>query len=360
MLPHSLYSSAAAGVLALLAASVSPASAATACNNSPSLCSRNYNNITHMGAHGSSFLRDGSEAISAAGNQDYNATVALDAGIRLLQAQVHKPNETLRLCHTSCQLLDAGTLEDWLSKISYWMGQNPNEVVTLLLVNSDEAEATEFGSVFKSSGISNYAYSPNSTEGPSGDWPTLNNMIKNGERVVSFVTNINATTEYTYIMPEFDYMFETAFEITELDGFNCTLDRPGKLDSASDALSSNYLSLANHFKYQTLGTGTSLFIPDATNIEIVNSANTTEDGNLGKHLSECSTEWGVKPNFVLVDMFDAGEVMVAADRMNSISDATGRVAVADSTDDSSEASGRDKNMGAVALIAFVAAAITLV
>lgn len=348
-----------AGALALLAASVSTASAATACNNSPSLCSRSYNNITHMGAHGSSFLRDGSATITAAGNQDNNATVALDAGLRLLQAQVHKPNETLRLCHTSCELLDAGTLEDWLAKLSYWMSQNPNDVVTLLLVNSDEAGADEFGAVFESSGIADYAYKPSSTDGPTGDWPTLTKMISEGERLVTFVTNTNVSSNYTYLLPEFDYVFETAYEITELDGFNCTLDRPSKLDSSSDALSSNYMSLANHFKYQSLGTGTSLFIPDADNIEIVNSANTTEDGNLGKHLKECNSEWGQKPNFVLVDMFDYGNVLVATDRMNGISDVTGRTAVS-ASDDSSEANGRDKNMGAVALIAFVAAALTLV
>ncbi|KAH7170445.1 PLC-like phosphodiesterase [Dactylonectria macrodidyma] len=355
MLLSSLYRSATAGALALLAG-VASVSAATACNNSPSLCSRNYNNITHMGAHGSSFLRDGTSSLAAAGNQFNNATVALDAGIRLLQAQVHKPNSTLRLCHTSCGLLDAGTLEDWLVKINYWMSQNPNEVVTILLVNSDDAEASEFGAVFNSSGISDWAYTPSSS-GPTSDWPTLTSMISSNQRVVSFVTNIDASTDYAYLMPEFDYVFETAFEVASLDGFNCTLDRPSSADSASEALSNNFLSLANHFKYQSLSSTLSLYIPDVSNIETVNSANTTEDGMLGLHLDDCKTEWGVIPNFVLVDLFEEGDVFTAVDRMNDISDATGRAKVA--SDDESKASG-DKSMGPVALVAFVAAAIMLV
>src|SRR5688572_24880510 len=65
---------------------------AQSCNSSPSLCSLQYNQITHMGAHDSSFLRDESTRNSLAGNQYLNATKALDAGFRLLQGQVHALN----------------------------------------------------------------------------------------------------------------------------------------------------------------------------------------------------------------------------------------------------------------------------
>ena len=108
---HSSLRSVVAGVLAATSAvyalpqsnsdSGSGSGSSTACNNFADLCDRNYNNITHMGAHGSSFLRDGNDGLSAAGNQNYNATDALDAGIRLLQAQIHEENNALHLCHTS-------------------------------------------------------------------------------------------------------------------------------------------------------------------------------------------------------------------------------------------------------------------
>ncbi|KAF4995293.1 hypothetical protein FDECE_12855 [Fusarium decemcellulare] len=365
MLPS--FSSFAAGALAAASAayalpqsnSGSGSGSSTACNNSPELCDRNYNNITHMGAHGSSFIRDSDlGSLGLAGNQNHNATDALDAGIRLLQAQVHKENSTLRLCHTSCEILDAGPLVDWLSAVNDWMGSNPNEVVTILLVNSDDASPAEIGKTFNDSGIADIAYTP-SSEGPQGDWPTLQSMIDDKKRVVAFATNIDASTDYPFLMPEFDYVFETAFEVTSLSGFNCSLDRPSKLDDSASALSSNYLSLVNHFKYQSLSTGTDFFIPDVSNIDITNSDSTSEDGNLGKHLAQCQKDWGVVPNFVLVDFFEKGEVLAAADKMNGISDAAGREEFS-SEDDSSMGNGPDRRLGMGALTAFIAAAVLLV
>ena len=337
------------------AAPQSRAANSSACNNSPELCSRQYNKITHMGAHGSSFLRDSGSGIGAAGNQYKNATDALDAGLRLLQFQVHKPNTTLELCHTSCELLDAGPLEDWLSSINDWMTANPDEVVTLLMVNSDKAAAPEIGTVFKNSGIANISFTPAASKATS-DWPTLQSMIDDKKRIVAFITNMDAASDYPYLIPEFDYVFETAFEVTDLTGFNCTLDRPARADSSKAGISNGWLGLINHFKYQSLGTD--IFLPDVSNIEVVNSADTTADGNLGKHLDECKTEWGAVPNFVLVDFFDKGDVIKATDNINEITNATGRTDVA--ADDESKGGRSEGNMKTGALIAFLAAAVMLI
>ncbi|KAJ8132394.1 hypothetical protein O1611_g1225 [Lasiodiplodia mahajangana] len=258
-----------------VASSVATAEAASsststvACNNSPSLCDRSYSNITHMGAHDSSFLRDASTGNSVAGTQYYNATVALDAGIRLLQLQVHDLNGTIEMCHTLCSLLDAGSLEDWLVDIKYWMDNNPNEVVTLLIVNSDSKTAAEFGSVFESSGISEYGYTPSSS-----GWPTLQTMIDAKTRLVTFIASITTSSTYPYLLSEFDYVFETAYEITSLSGFNCTLDRPTSQSSAASALSAGLLPLMNHFAYKDLGS--SIMIPDVDDITTTNMGRKTD------------------------------------------------------------------------------------
>jgi hypothetical protein len=70
------------------------ASAQNACNNSPDLCNRAYNNITHLGAHDSPFLRNAETSFSTSGNHYYNTTIQLDAGVRLLSAQIHKSNDS--------------------------------------------------------------------------------------------------------------------------------------------------------------------------------------------------------------------------------------------------------------------------
>jgi hypothetical protein len=303
------------------------------CNSSPSLCTRQYNQVTHMGVHDSSFLRDASTNNSPAGNQYLNATKALDAGFRLLQAQVHLVNGALRLCHTSCGLLDAGTLLDWLAKVAFWVDTHPADVVTILLVNSDSNTADEFGAVFDAAGLGRYGYVPASA-GPTGNWPTLGAMVADGKRVVSFVTNINApSAAYPYILNEFTYVFETPFEVTTAAGFNCTLDRPRSAQGAAAAVQAGMLPLLNHFMYQDLGSG--ILLPDVSEIANTNSAATGRAGTLGTHAAQCKAEWGVQPVFALVDFWNEGPAIAAADVLNGVDggEAQGR------TDESSTKSG---------------------
>ncbi|KAK6209534.1 hypothetical protein QIS74_11118 [Colletotrichum tabaci] len=336
----------------------------TACNNSPSLCSRKYNNITHMGAHDSAFLRDASTQNSIAGNQYHNATVALNSGLRLLQAQVHLVNGTsgnvLQLCHTTCSLLDAGTLENWLSAVKDWMDKHTNEVVTILLVNSDNQAASAFGKVFESSGIAKYGYKPSSSSATS-NWPTLQTMIDADTRLVTFVASITADANYPYLLPEFSYVFETEYEVTSAAGFNCTVDRPSTYSSATAAVSANMLPLMNHFQYQILAAD--ILIPDVSDIETTNSASTTTAGALGLHARTCKAEWGVKPVFVLVDFFDKGPAIDTADSLNGLSesDISGRSSSNSATARSSSAksAGRSPGMETGALVAFLAAALFL-
>jgi hypothetical protein len=295
-----------------------------ACNNSPLLCSRDYNNITHMGAHDSAFLRDQSTGFSISGNQFYNATTALSAGIRLLQAQVHNLNGTLELCHTDCSLLDAGSLETFLSAVKTWMDANTNEVVTILLVNSDDESVATFGSVFDSSGISTYGYTPTSTTGPISTWPTLQSLISANTRLITFIASMTYDSTYPYLLSEFDYVFETTFGVTSLSGFNCTLQRPSTLSSSTSAISSGYMGLVNHFADTAEAFG--ITIPDVDNITTTNSPSTTTTGALGLNAQECESEWGVKPTFMLVDFWNVGPSIETADNMNGIV-ATGRTNV---------------------------------
>jgi hypothetical protein len=277
-----------------------------------------------MGAHDVAFLRDSSTSFSTSGNQFYNATVALSAGIRLLQAQVHNLNGTLELCHTSCELLDGGSLETFLSDIKTWMDANTNEVVTLLLVNSDDESTATFGSAFTSSGISTYGYTPTSTSGPISTWPTLQTLIKANTRLVTFIASITYDSTYPYLLTEFDYVFETAFGVSSLSGFNCTLNRPSTLSSASSAISSGYMGLINHFADTVEVFGIS--IPDVTDIQTTNSASTNTTGALGTQGAECESEWGTKPTFILVDFWNVGPAIETADNLNGIT-ATGRTTV---------------------------------
>ncbi|KAH8180132.1 PI-PLC X domain-containing protein 1 [Sarocladium implicatum] len=309
-----------------LSDSPSSPSSGTACNNHPDLCSRPYNQITYLGAHNSAFLRDDSTGHTISGNHFFNATLALDAGLRLLQAQVHDVEGELHLCHSSCSLLDAGPLDEWLAKIEPWVASHPNDVVTILLVNAASADAGDFAIAWESSGLAKHGFVPSTTEAPLATWPTLNEMISNNQRVVSFITRIDASPAAPYLLPEFSYVFETAFEVTELTGFNCSIDRPSRAgEDGATALQEGWLGLINHFKYESSLGGT-LNFPDVDRIETVNDAGTTQPGNIGRQVDECAQAWAggsgtQKPNFVLVDFWSEGDPLDAIDKLNGITDA---------------------------------------
>ncbi|KAG6003660.1 hypothetical protein E4U21_001821 [Claviceps maximensis] len=313
-----------------------------ACNNSPTLCGRPYNAVTHMGAHDSAFLRDQTTGNSISGNQFQDAIQALDSGLRLLQVQVHKPNTTLELCHSSCTLLDAGALDAWLSTINTWMVRNPHDVVTILLVNSDRAPVSEFGSAFESSGLSRIAYKP-ASNARSSTWPTLQSMIDANTRLVTFITGIQYSSSMPHLLPEFTHVFETPYQVSDINGFNCTVDRPSRASPASTGFADGFMSLVNHFKYQSFIGG--LELPDVSSIDVVNSAGTSATGNLGKHLQECKSEWNRAPNFVLVDFWNRGNVLAALDNMNGVTDATGRRAVQQQQQPSPQSSTDDQSPG---------------
>lgn len=163
------------------------ASGPQTCNNQPAYCTRSYSNVTQIGSHDSAFVGPLLQQ-----NQNLPITQQLDLGIRFLQAQTHKDpidHSIIQLCHTSCFLEDAGSLESYLSTIKAWLDSHSDEVVTLLLTNGDGFSASSFGDVFESSGVKKYAFVPESSSDVLSihDWPTLGHLIENGTRLIVFL-----------------------------------------------------------------------------------------------------------------------------------------------------------------------------
>lgn len=291
----------------------------TACNNSPDLCSRSYSSITHLGAHDSPFVRDATTGFSTSGNQYYNSTVQLSAGVRLLSAQVHKNNGDWHLCHSSCDLLDAGLLSDWLGHIKSWMESNPNEVVTILLVNSDSATASQLDAEFTTAQIKDLAYVP-SFSTATAQWPTLQEIISGGKRLMVFVASLDPSTtssDQKYLMDEFTFVFENPYENTDPKNFTCAPDRPTAVKGqVQSAVGSGRMAFMNHFLYEQglLDIQT----PDVDSINTTNSPGTSTVGELGLALNTCKQQYGKAPTFVLVDFVSEGPAIQAVDTINGI------------------------------------------
>lgn len=276
--------------------STQPAPSAT-CNNYPQFCTRKYGNITEVSAHNSPFIKSG----NAAANQDLSVTAQLNDGIRLLQGQVHFNGSVPHFCHTSCDVLDAGPITEYLGLVYNWVSSHPFDVVTILIGNGDYKPVEQFVPFLQQTGLVKFAYTPPKIPMGIDDWPTLSQFILTGKRVLFFMDYQANQTSVPWIMDEFSQMWETPFDPTDRS-FPCTVQRPPNL-SPQDA--KNRMYLMNHnLNYDINILGNSLLVPNFPLLNITN--NITGYGSLGSSTQNCENMWGFPPKFLNVDYYNVG------------------------------------------------------
>ncbi|KAK9235885.1 PLC-like phosphodiesterase [Lipomyces kononenkoae] len=277
--------------------------AQAACNGHDELCNRQYSNVSFVGAHDSPFVGPLPQQ-----NQGWSLLEQLDNGIRFLQGQTHREPFTgsLNFCHTSCFLEDAGPVRDYLLTVKTWLDANPNEVVTMLIVNGDFLPVTDFASEFDNSGITNYTYVPPISPLSIDAWPTLQEMITAGTRLVVFLDYGANVSTVPYILDEFAYFFETPYDQTDPNFSQCKVDRP------TNATAAGRMYLVNHtLNINLLDLG--ILIPDRDDAATTNSVASIEaQANL------CAGLYGRNPNVMLLDFVDQGEAIPAEDMLNSV------------------------------------------
>lgn len=240
------------------------------------------------------------------------------------------------LCHTSCDLLNVGTLADYLDTVATWLSQNSYDVVTILMGNFDYVLPGNFTEVIEASPLKGYIYTPPKIPMGLDDWPTLGEMIIAGKRVVFFMDYGAKPEEYPWLMDEFSQMWETPFSPTNRS-FPCTEQRPPGL-SAADAEKRMYM--ANHNLNLELNFGgLSMLIPNLAYIDYTNAV--SGYGSLGWMAENCTSkfsliffsdttpylthlteDWNRPPNFLLVDYYNYGNfngsVFEVAAEMNNV------------------------------------------
>ncbi|KAL2259303.1 hypothetical protein VTK26DRAFT_7070 [Humicola hyalothermophila] len=287
------------------------------CNNYPELCERKYSNITQVGAHNSPFVRAG----SAASNQQFPVTDQLNDGVRFLQAQIQWPaNGTVpHLCHTSCDMLDAGPLTDWLREVRDWVAAHPYDVVTVLLGNGNYSKPDLYAPHIEASGILRYVYHPHVVPLARDDWPTLAQLILSGQRVVMFLDYVANQTAYPWLLDQFTHMWETPFDPVD-DSFPCTVDRPPGL--GREQARNERLYMMNHnLNVEVSLLGQEILVPAVSQLNVTNAAEGR--GSLGMAANNCRSEWGRPPNVLNVDYYNfgnyPGSVFEVAAKMNNVS-----------------------------------------
>jgi len=278
---------------ALPAIAASLSHRATICNGHAELCSRSYGNVTFVGAHDSYAV--GTDVSS---NQDYNVTQQLNDGVRLLQVQALQQPDGVHLCHTSCTLKDGGLAVNYFTTVKNWVDANPNDVVSILIVNVNNLPSTQWQLIYQSAKLDTVSFSPSKSSLNASEWPTLGSMIDSGKHVVSFMDNQADFTQVPYIIDEFSNMWETSFDVTDAT-FPCNVNRT----SGNPA---TQLSTINHFLDTSTNFGTfTVPTPNKNQLNVTNAV--SGPGSLGQEVITCQSAHGTTPNFLLVDFYEYGQ-----------------------------------------------------
>ncbi|KAK3956545.1 PLC-like phosphodiesterase [Pseudoneurospora amorphoporcata] len=285
------------------------------CNNYPEFCDRKYSNITEVGCHNSPFVR----ANSVAANQQLGVIDQLNDGVRFLQAQIQfTANDSVpHFCHTTCDLLDAGPITEWLTTVKDWVVAHPYDVVTILLGNGNYSTPDFYVPHIEKTGILRYVFTPPVIPMALDDWPTLSHMILTGQRVVMFMDYMANQTAYPWLLDQFSQMWETPFDPVD-QNFPCVVQRPPDLPADQ---AKNRLYLMNHnLNGEANLLGNALSVPDLSRINVTNAAEGF--GSLGLAANNCRSDWGRAPNVLNVDYYNMGEypgsVFEAAAKVNNV------------------------------------------
>lgn len=191
------------------------------------------------------------------------------------------------------------------------MDANPNDVITILIVNSDDLPASSFGTAFQSTGLASKAYAPGTAALSKSAWPTLGSLIDSSKNVVVFIDNSADVSSVPYILPHFQNTWENAYDQTSTP-FNCSVSRINQGSSAS-----NLMYLINHYLDSSFDLfGTTVLVPNTAQITTTNSfASIMADAN------NCASMHAQSyPTYVLTDYYDQGNgsVFQAAAAMNGV------------------------------------------
>jgi hypothetical protein len=252
---------------------------------------------------------------NVAANQDFPVLTQLNDGIRMLQMQVHYVNQSLWLCHSSCDLLNSGSFLDFLETVAGWVRTHPYDVLTLLIGNAGYIGVNNFTGPLEDSGLKPYIYTPPKNPLPPSEWPSFGNMILNSQRVVVFMDYQANMTDVPWILDEFTYMWETPFDPTDRN-FPCDIQRPPNLQE-SDAKTHMYIANHNLNTNITL-LGNTIQVPT---VPLLNETNAVEGfGSLGLAAETCAARWDHPPTWLNVDFYNVGNgsVFEVAAKMNNV------------------------------------------
>ena len=207
--------------------------------------------------------------------------------------------------------MDGGSLVNHLSAVRDFLETHPTEVVTLLFVNTG-VPLEHWAKAYYDTGLDLLSYAPPRWKRYGNmhieDWPTIASMVATNKRLVTFLSSGANEDVVPYLLWEWNYVFETNFGVEAPDQYTCAPARP----RWPAGYVPDRLSLVNHFLYaKFLG----FRYPNASFAGTTNAAG-FHVGELGEHAARCRAMYERRPNFLLADFFNEGDVFEVEYGMN--------------------------------------------
>lgn len=256
-----------------------------ACNGSPSLCSRRYDQVSYATTH-NAFATE-AENFGAA-NQYSIIPKQLQDGVRGLMLDAHYDRGRTYLCHGLCslgrRLLAAG-----LCDIRQFLDSHPAEVVTIIFESYVRRE--DIVQAFDEAQLLDTVLTHNAGE----PWPTLATMIASGRRLVVFTDREGGSPSWHHDV--WANAWETPFSArTPMDLDTCMMNR---------GVRTNSLFILNHFLTDPLASPALARMVN-NNPLLLNRAR------------RCQQETGSLPNFVTVDYYEIGDLFATVNALNGL------------------------------------------
>ncbi len=264
------------------------------CNGDEDLCGKRYDKVAYLTTHNAFNSEEGGFNLP---NHTYGITRQLQDGVRALMIDVYDVSGFATVYH-GFSFLGTASLESQLLEIKTFLDANPNEVVTIIF--ESYINAAMMNASFSSVGLLGMLHE----QSPEDDWPTLQEMIDSGKRLVVLSDDNDAAPGQGWYHYVWDFAVETPFSNNSLSDFNCNFNRG---DPEND------LFILNHFATDpSLGVGRTDLSLQANQFDF-----------FFNRAVACWNETGKFPNFPTVDFYELGDALQVVDSLNRMPNSVG-------------------------------------
>ena len=271
---------------------------APACNQFRELCPRSVSETVWATSHNSHASYDRNHNL-VSGSQRTNITAQMEGGVRVINLDVHEYNNQTMLCHGGydyplhpCFISGSWPLEDAFIEVASFLENNSFAVLVITL--ESYVTAQDVANASDATNLTPYFH----TQELGAPWPSLASLIESGERVILFSQD-RPEVDIPWYHYDGDYMAKTHWEYNDSAYFNCELTR-GNLSSS--------LRWLDHY------------VTDPISSESASNA-TNQVPVIVERADNCTEQWGQIPNFIAVDFWEQGDIVLAVETLNGLDSA---------------------------------------